>query len=102
MKTKLHPGARLDLLDAQRWYEASALGLGQKFRRAVDEGVARLRDLPLAAPLWPGIDTSLGVRRYLLHAYPYSIAYLLRDHMILILAVAHQRRTPGYWLDRVG
>jgi hypothetical protein len=26
MKTRLHPGARLDLLDAQRWYESSAPG----------------------------------------------------------------------------
>ena len=69
---------------------------------AVDEGVARLRSLPLAAALWPGIDASLGVRRYVLHVYPYSIAYLVRDDAILILAVAHQRRTPGYWMKRLG
>jgi toxin ParE1/3/4 len=101
MKKRLHPGARLDLLDAQRWYENREVGLGRKFRQAIDNGVARLVDLPLAAPLWPGIDAELGVRRYVLREYPYAIAYLLRDQAILILAVAHQRRKPGYWLNRV-
>jgi toxin ParE1/3/4 len=76
-------------------------GLGQKFRQAVDDGVTRLVELPLAAPLWPEVDPELGVRRYVLRKYPYAIAYLLHDTAVLILAVAHRRRKPAYWLDRV-
>ncbi|MCG8418224.1 MAG: type II toxin-antitoxin system RelE/ParE family toxin [Proteobacteria bacterium] len=102
MRRKLHPGARTDLIDAQRWYDSKERGLGRRFRQSVDEGVARVMRLPLAAPLWPGIDTELNVRKYVLRRFPYSIAYLLQGDVITILAVAHQRRQPDYWLDRIG
>jgi toxin ParE1/3/4 len=32
---------------------------------------------------------------------PYSIVYVADDDAIVILAVAHHKRRPGYWLRRV-
>ena len=40
------------------------------------------------------------VRVRLMQRYPYSLVYIVRDPKIVIIAVAHQRRRPGYWLSR--
>ena len=46
----------------------------------------------------PGLGD--GVRRRLLHTFPYALLYSLRTDEVRMLAVAHQRRRPFYWEDR--
>jgi len=38
--------ARLELIEAQDWYEGEVSGLGRRFRRAVDEVVERISTNP--------------------------------------------------------
>lgn len=38
--------------------------------------------------------------RCLLKRFPYGIIYAQLDERILILAVAHAKRSPGYWESR--
>jgi hypothetical protein len=33
-------------------------------------------------------------------SFPFSVVYRLRPEEIVILAVAHQKRKPGYWRGR--
>ncbi|MBC7976640.1 MAG: type II toxin-antitoxin system RelE/ParE family toxin [Myxococcales bacterium] len=47
------------------------------------------------------VGARADVRVRVLHRYPYLIAYIIRDPQIVILAVAHQHRQPGYWLSRL-
>jgi toxin ParE1/3/4 len=58
-----------------------------------------LCELPEAWPLWPG---RVDVRRRVLRRVPNSILYLVEADAIVIVAVAHHRRRPGYWLSRLG
>jgi hypothetical protein len=45
----------------------------------------------------------LDIRRTRVHRFPYHVAYMLVDgDELSVLAVAHDRRRPGYWSDRVG
>lgn len=37
-----------------------------------------------------------------IRGYPYRIVYTVEPDAILILAYAHERREPGYWLHRRG
>jgi hypothetical protein len=39
-------------------------------------------------------------RRILLLGFPYQIVYRLRPAEIVIVAVAHLKRRPGYWKNR--
>jgi len=39
-------------------------------------------------------------RRYLLRRFPYSIIYQVSTDELRVIAVAHQRRRPGYWAGR--
>jgi toxin ParE1/3/4 len=39
-------------------------------------------------------------RRYVLRRFPYSIIYQVKTDELRILAVAHHRRKPGFWVGR--
>ena len=53
---------------------------------------------PLAAPVWSG---SPRHRRRFMTRFPYILVYEVRAESIEFVAVAHTRRDPGYWLDRI-
>ena len=41
------------------------------------------------------------VRRVLVKRFPYGVYYLVEGEVLLVLAVAHSRRKPHYWADRM-
>lgn len=90
-----HPEARLEYLEAARFYEQRKPGLGAQFSRVVEAAVARIVEAP---ERWPEME--LGVRRYLTPTFPYGILYTTETDGVLIVAVMHCRRRPGYWKDR--
>ena len=51
-----------ELIAAQRWYENQRAGLGQEFRKAIDEAMDRLAEAPLtASPIFnPSTTIELG------------------------------------------
>jgi hypothetical protein len=42
-----------------------------------------------------------GTRKRRLYHFPYTVYYVEFDESIWIVAIAHQKRRPGYWTDRV-
>ena len=42
-----------------------------------------------------------GIRKYVLRKFRYALIYALENDGLVILAVAHASRRPGYWVDRV-
>jgi plasmid stabilization system protein ParE len=42
-----------------------------------------------------------GYRRVNCPVFPYYIAYVIRGDRIVVMAVAHAHRRPGYWRDRL-
>lgn len=47
---------------------------------------------------WPGL---VGVRVLPLDRFPYLIPYACEGERLVILAIAHASRRPGYWRARV-
>jgi plasmid stabilization system protein ParE len=90
-----------ELIEAQRWYEKQRTGLGEEFRIAIEEAVARLLKTPsLGLPI---IDfpESYGVRRVLVKRFPYAIVFFEQSDELWIVAFAHHHRRPGYWRERL-
>jgi len=85
---------------AADWYEAQRKGLGQEFIDAVDETIALILDNPKQGTSVPGVDEP-GLRRRLARRFPYAVVYLEAADEVLVVAVAHGHRRPGYWRDRV-
>lgn len=73
------------------------MGLGAQFVNEAERTVATLAGSPgLGAPV-PGQD---ALRRWPLRRFPYYVLYNVDGAALLILAVAHERRRPGYWGER--
>lgn len=97
---RYHPEARRELDEAVDWYEDAATGLGADFFDEVEAAVRDACEHPVRWPLFPSVDPALAVRRRVLR-FPYSVAWLVQPDQIVIVAVAHAKRRPGYWLDRL-
>jgi plasmid stabilization system protein ParE len=70
-------------------------GLGRRFKNEVDCCVSRLAAHPEIGGL-----RSQGYRRLNLRVFPYYLPYLVREQTLWILAVAHTKRKPLYWISR--
>lgn len=95
MKIRFLSAARRDVLDATRFYEEQAPGLGADFLEDLDRALDLLASSPRVGSSFEG-DT----RRLLLHRFPYALIYAIEAGSVVIVAVAHQRRRPGFWQDR--
>jgi plasmid stabilization system protein ParE len=91
-----------ELEDAAHWYEDRSEGLGLVLVAALDRTVESIMRWPHAAALVEGVSEELLVRRVAIRRFPYFVAYLMADETVVVLAVAHERRRPRYWIDRVG
>ena len=80
---------------AAEWYAARSAAAAAGFEAELAEAESAIHALPSA---WPPYD--YGTRRYLLRRFPFSVIYRIEPNRILIVAVAHGRRRPGYWRDR--
>lgn len=86
---------------AGRWYEERRGGLGLEFLAAVDATIDQIVRLPQAGAPVTRLPPDLPVRRAPVKRFPYYVVYLEAELTIRILAVAHERRKPGYWKGRL-
>jgi plasmid stabilization system protein ParE len=86
---------------AGRWYEARREHLGIEFLDAVDAPIDQIAALPGAGSTVGGLPAELTVRRRAVVRFPYHVVYLELPTHIRILAIAHDRRKPGYWQARL-
>ena len=89
--------AEQEFLDAALWYESKETGLGKRFRDEVAHIIDHIVEQPL---LWR--EREGGYRRVDCPIFPYYIPYFIRGRHIIIIAVAHERKKPGYWKSRAG
>lgn len=92
---RFHPDADAELEDAALFYETRVVGLGKSFAAEIEQTLSLVREFPEA-----GSPVGSTRRRVLVARFPYSIVYRQDPSSIVIIAVAHQRRRPGYWRRR--
>ncbi len=93
--------AREEMLPAARRYGEERPELRVDFLVAIDEAMERLvRLAPHLGPP-PGIDSTLGVKRVFVKRFPFSLYCIELPTRFRVLAVAHARRSPFYWQDRL-
>lgn len=87
--------AREEFLEALSFYEAHATGLGAEFLAEVEHAVEGIAAHPDA-----GAPYEENTRRSLLRRFPFSLIYEVHPNEIVVVAVAYQRRRPGFWRNR--
>jgi len=100
VRVRIHPGAAADLTSAGDWYEQQLPGLGGDLADEVSHALDAIAERPMTWPLWPEVGEPVGVRRFLLARFPFAVGYIVEGSEVIVLAVAHLRRRPGYWLTR--
>ena len=95
IRAYFHAEAERELDEAAVFYESRVPGLGKSFSGEVERTIRLLREYPDA-----GAPAGAKHRRVLVDRFPYFVAYERHDDFIIILAVGHQKRRPGYWRKR--
>jgi plasmid stabilization system protein ParE len=90
------PEAEQEMLEVARYYQSQASGLGIEYLNEVERAVRAIAESPRA---WPVVEGQL--RRRLIRRFPFGILYRIEPEEIVIIAVAHLRRKPGYWRERI-
>ena len=96
MKYAFHPDARLEYREAAAFYESRRPGLAARFTIEIEAALERLLQNPQRCGF-----IAEDVRRCAARVFPYSILYTVEDDSILIIAIAHKSRKPGYWKTRL-
>jgi toxin ParE1/3/4 len=98
---RAEPEADEELRAAARWYERRRPGLGREFLAAIGAAVELIQQHPAGGSRVPKVKRALPARRLILRRFPYAVVFLELEVEIRILAFAHHRRRPGYWLRRL-
>jgi plasmid stabilization system protein ParE len=80
---------------AARWYAERSATAAVEFSAELDAAESAIAQFPEA---WPPFNHD--TRRYLLRRFPFNVIYRVEPDRIVILAIAHARRRPGYWMSR--
>ena len=97
----LSPEAVVELTEAASWYENRQPGLAIRFLQEIDQARHAIQSRPLSFPRLANTSVDLAIRRALLPRFPYALVFLELQTEIRVLAVAHAKRHPDYWLNRL-
>jgi len=92
---RYHPEAAIEMNEAATWYEAQQADLGKRFLSVVQDSLNRIKINPF---LYPVVDSE--VRRCLTRIFPFGVMFRVDPDQIVVMAVMHLHRDPGYWKDR--
>ncbi len=93
--------AELEGTEAALRYEDERAGLGGEFLAELDAAMESIAAHPLHHPRYEAIADEHSFRRVVLKRFPYVVVFSIVGDEILIVAVAHASRRPGYWQHRV-
>jgi plasmid stabilization system protein ParE len=90
-----HRAASTEFIEASAWYESKRFGLALEFMAEIDRCVQLASEHPLQFAV-----VREGIRRVVVHRFPYSVYFRAEEHRIVILAVFHGSRNPAIWRVR--
>jgi len=88
---KISQKAFFEIEEAKEYYNLQQNNLGDTFKSDLKDSIENIKNFP---NLYPNITDDM--KRCILHRFPYSLFYTLKEDVILILSVAHQHRKPFY------
>jgi plasmid stabilization system protein ParE len=96
MRFVFHKEALAEYEEAAIYYASVDPLLALRFVDAVEQAINLVIETPLR---WLDLDD--GIRRCLTRVFPYAILYSIEADYVLIVAVMHCSREPGYWKRRI-
>lgn len=100
-KVRILDKAAEEAVKAAVWYEQQRPGLGLEFGHAVNAAFDLLEDEIIPLTKMPGKSGRQGAKKLTLKRFPFNIVVKESPEEIIVVAVAHQSRRPGYWRSRL-
>ena len=97
MNYEFHPAAEAEHLESVAYYESRQPGLGTSYLAEFESAVENVCQAPHRYP----VERRPDIRRITLQRFPYTILYREVGGVVQVLAVAHHRRRPEYWMGRL-
>ena len=94
---ELHPEALEEALAAYAYYLENSIRAADRFFAELGRAFDRILEVPASWP--PYLHRT---RHFILTDYPYSVVYKESGKQVIVYAVAHGKRKPGYWRKRLG
>ncbi len=88
-------GARADFDEAFDWYAERSVGAAIRFASAVEVALEAVVKDPDRFPRVSGGCAYCALRRY-----PFRIVFRNDPQRLVVVAIAHAKRRPGYWRIR--
>jgi plasmid stabilization system protein ParE len=93
-QVEVHPEAEEDARSIYLWIYGDSPQSAEEFALVFESAIENLGD---TAHTW---DAKRELKRFLINYYKVTLIYRIRGDVVTIGAVAHQRRTPGFWKSR--
>jgi len=93
---RFHPEVEQEYLTSLSWYRDRSSIAAVNFENIFEQAINRIREAPHR---WPTYFRDF--QKYTLRQFPFSIIYQDFSSEIVLIAVAHASRRPGYRRDRV-
>lgn len=90
MPLELTPDPNADVDEVVAWYFETDQDVGVRFAIEVRRMINHIAEYPEAST-----EKMPGIRRAVLHRFPYSVFYAVGDELIEVFAVVHQHRDPA-------
>lgn len=96
LRLELHPAAIEEAGEAYQRYAQRSPAAADRFLAELDHAYQQILQRP------EGWSRYLhGTRCYILRRYPFVVVFNKVAESVHVLAVAHARRRPGYWKQRL-
>lgn len=93
----LHPEAAEEHKKQVAHYEEIQAGLGRRYHTEFQNVLASV----CASPDRSRIVSAPDIRRAIFKVFHFDLVYREVDGLVQVLAIAHHRRQPGYWVARL-
>ena len=101
MKVRVLVEAQVEAVEAAFWYDKKQSGLGHDFLSEVEIALIRIGEAPQSFSRWEHYEGPQEIRRAAMKRFPYSVIFIPENEESVVVAVAHSRRKPLYWLSRL-
>jgi len=95
---RFHRAALAEHLDQVAYYESRMNGLGADYLSEFEKLMMRICSAPES---YPRVGDS-NLRKASFSRFPFHTIYCVERSQLVILAIAHRRRRPTYWVGRIG
>jgi plasmid stabilization system protein ParE len=88
--------AQRDLHEATAWYRDRDSELANRFLNEVYKTLSMIERFPNTGGPVFGV-TDVHTRQIPVDTFPYQVVFKKFKYRIAVLAIAHERKKPGYW-----